>query len=321
MKVLITGGTGFIGYHLSKALAKKDCEVTICDNLSRGKMDDELKDLIDLDNVKFVECDLTKKEDLDKLEKDYDFLYHLAAINGTKHFYERPHEVLRVNVLATINLLDWFITTKCKKILFTSSSETYAGTIKTFNGQIPTPEDIPLSIEDIKNPRWSYGGSKILGELFFINYARIHNFRMSIIRYHNIYGPRMGYEHVIPEFMIRALKKQNPFKIIGGKETRAFCYIEDAVKATIAVMESEKTDGEIVHIGNSKEEITIQDLAREVISLGNYSPEIKILPAPEGSVNRRCPDTTKLKNLTSFESKISLNEGLKKTYKWYSKEA
>jgi nucleoside-diphosphate-sugar epimerase len=164
-------------------------------------MDNELKSLLELDNVTYINCDLTNPNDFDKLDTNYDYVYHLAAINGTKNFYEMPQKVLRVNVLSSINLLDWYIQTKCKKILFTSSSETYAGTMRTSGFSIPTPENVPLCVDDILNPRWSYGGSKIMGELLFLNYSKMNNFDMSIIRYHNIYGGRMGYDHVIPEFI------------------------------------------------------------------------------------------------------------------------
>jgi nucleoside-diphosphate-sugar epimerase len=246
-------------------------------------------------------------------------VYHLAAINGTKNFYEMPQKVLRVNVLSSINLLDWYIQTKCKKILFTSSSETYAGTMRTSGFSIPTPEDVPLCVDDILNPRWSYGGSKIIGELLFLNYSRMNNFDMSIIRYHNIYGGRMGYDHVIPEFIVRLLKKEDPFKIFGSEETRAFCYIDDAINATQLVMENTNTNHEIVNIGNDTEEISIMELAEKLYCITNNYPNLELMPAPLGSVQRRCPDLTKIKKLTGYEPMIDLNDGLKRTFEWYTK--
>ncbi|MBI2583432.1 MAG: SDR family NAD(P)-dependent oxidoreductase [Candidatus Aenigmarchaeota archaeon] len=314
---LITGGAGFIGFHLAGYLHKNGRKVVIADNLFRGKMDDELKRLLD-SGVHFVQCDITKPEDFEQLGSGYDEVYHLAAIQGTKHFYEIPHEVLRVNVLGVINILEWFVKSKSKKILFASSSEAYAGTYRKFGVPIPTPEDVPLAIEDHFNPRWSYGGSKIIGELFFINYARMHKFPMSIIRYHNVYGPRMGHDHVIPEFCKRIFAGENPFLIKGGENTRAFCYVDDAIRATTAVMESEKTNGEIVHIGK-EEEISILDLASKMLSIAGSLPELKIEPAPEGSVHRRCPSTSKLRTLTGFVASIPLEEGLRKTMDWYRK--
>jgi len=319
MNALVTGGAGFIGFALSKALAEKGCSVTITDNLFRGKKDREFEELISRPNVTFINCDLTKPESFSKFGSPdgYSHVYHLAAINGTRLFYDMPGEVLRVNILSAMNLLEWFKTAKNAKVLFSSSSETYAGTVALGKAEIPTPENIPLTIEDPYNPRWSYGGSKILGELLFINYARKRDFRFSIVRYHNIYGPRMGTEHVIPEFVLRAGRKENPFTINGGEQTRAFCFMDDAVDATIAVMESEKTDSETIHVGNSSEEIKISELAEKVFAISGCSPKLKILPAPQGSVIRRCPDTSKLRRLTGFMARVSLETGMKKTAKWY----
>lgn len=317
-KVLVTGGAGFIGYHLSKHLAKKGNEVTIADNLFRGKMDNELKELIKMKNVKYIEVDLTKFKTFDKIGVDYDYVYHLAAINGTRYFYEIPEQVLRTNILSTLNILDWFVKSKCKKILFPSSSETYAGATRKFGLPIPTPEDIPLCIEDVKNPRWSYAGSKIIGELLFINYAKKHDFDMVIVRYHNIYGPRMGYEHVIPEFLLRIYKKTDPFPVYGNT-SRAFCYISDAVEATELVMENKNCNGEILNIGNNLEEIDMVDLAKTMFKALNYDAKIEIKSTPKGSVDRRCPNINKLKKLTYYKPKINLKTGIELTHRYYYK--
>jgi len=313
---LITGGAGFIGSHLANYLTKKNYEITICDNLFRGKPDADLDNLLKNDNVKLIICDLTKKEELKKLETDYDYVYHLAAINGTRYFYEIPHLVLKVNILTLINILDWFVDNECKKILFPSSSETYHDTTSI---TYPTPENIPLTIRDVNNPRNSYTGSKIIGELFCLNYSKIHGFPVSIVRYHNIYGPRMGYEHVIPEIIIKLLKKEDPFKIQGGEQTRSFCYVDDTVEATAMVMESSKTNGEVLNIGNDKEEIAILELLKILLNMFNFQPKIHTLPMPEGSVSRRKPSIEKIKKLIGWEPKVDLKTGLQKTIEWYKK--
>ncbi len=315
-KVLVTGGAGFIGFHLSSSLADKENNVTIVDNLFRGKKDKEFMSLMSRKNVKYIEGDLTNPETFKSLDKDYDEVYHLAAINGTKHFYESPHIVLRTNILSTLNVLDWFSTTQSKKILFSSSCETYAGTMNRFGLPIPTPEDVPLSIEDIKNPRWSYGGSKILGELMFINYAKTHRFKMSIVRYHNIYGPRMGHEHVIPEFLYRVYNKEEPF-LIRGNDKRAFCYIDDAVKATELVMKTEACNDKIINIGNDLELIPMEELAKTIFKVLNHNSRIEIQDSPAGSVSKRCPDISKLMALTGYKPEIMLQEGIMRTHHYY----
>jgi len=316
-KVLITGGAGTIGYFLGKSLASQGLAVTLADNLSRGKIDDEIKALLTKPNVKFVQFDVTDSRQFQQLEKNYDFVYHLAAINGTKNFYEIPDEVLRVGVLGVFNILDWFKNLNKGKILFTSSNEVYASIINLTGRPLPTPETVALGIEDVFNPRWSYGGSKIIGELLFINYAKKYQFPYSIVRYHNSYGPRMGNEHVMPNFFEKIIKKENPFIIYGAENTRSFCYIDDTIRATQLVMESEKTNGEIINIGNDQEEISMINLARKMFEMFDFHPEIDIREAPLGSVLRRIPDLSKIRKLTGYEPKISLAEGLRKTMAWY----
>ena len=152
------------------------------------------------------------------------------------------------------------------------------------------------------------------------NYFKKIKLPFSIIRYHNIYGPRMGFEHVIPEFCKRIFDNESPFKIFGGDNTRAFCYIDDAVKATVAIMRNSSCNGEVIHVGNSKEEVAISDLAKLMLEIDNKNTELKIENAPDGSVKRRCPDTSKLKDKTGFEAQISLKEGVSKSMEWYLNE-
>lgn len=321
-RIIVTGGSGFIGYHLSNYLSSlENTEVTVIDNHARGEADDMFADLIARENVIFLNEDLTQKNFYTKLSGRYDEIYHLAAINGTKNFYERPYEVLRVGILSLMNILEWCNKNNCGAFLFSSSSEAYAGTVNNFLADnpkfIPSDENIPLTIDDIMNPRWSYGGSKIAGELLTVNYCRKFEVPFKIIRYHNVYGIRMGYDHVLPEFFKRIYKKVNPFPIFGGQETRAFCAVADAVKATEAVMLSEKCNGEIIHIGNSSREIKIIDLLRIVLDIADFHPNIDARPAPEGCVMRRCPNTEKLFELTGFRAQIKLEDALPKMYAWY----
>jgi UDP-glucose 4-epimerase/UDP-glucuronate decarboxylase len=157
-----------------------------------------------------------------------------------------------------------------------------------------------------------------MGEFLCIYYGKKFNVPASVIRYHNIYGPRMGFKHVIPEFALRLKKQENPFNIYGGSETRAFCYVDDAVKATHLVAAAPECEGEIVHIGNATE-TTINDLARLMMDLFGESFELKECGGLSSSVSRRCPDTAKLKKLTGFEAKIDLKDGLSRTLDWYLK--
>jgi len=319
--ILITGAAGFIGFHLANSFYDKPVKVTVIDNLSRGKADEEFKKFINGKNIRYLQVDMTTTDYFTQLDNYYDEIYHLAAVNGTKYFYEKPQEVLRVNILSLIYLLEWISSDRCGKFLFTSSSEAYAGTIRAFpEGEkryVPTKEDIPLCIDNVFNERYSYGGSKLAGELLTINYARSKKIPFSIVRYHNIYGPRMGFEHVIPEFSQRIYKKQNPFDIFGGDDTRAFCYITDAVAGTKMVMESKQCNGQVIHIGNNLEEIKIEELAKKMISICNLDTVLNIQPSKIGSVSRRCPDIQRINELTGYIPKVPLDEGLKHTISWY----
>lgn len=314
---LVTGAAGFIGFHLAKHLHAAGQRVTVVDNFFRGEDDKEFSDFCQADNVLFKKLDLTNPDSMHELSDNYDYVYDLAAINGTKNFYSMPHEVLRVNLLSVINLLGWLKDKPEIPFLFASSSEAYAGSVRLGIAEVPTKETVPLCIDDVQNPRWSYGGSKLAGELLVLNYAKFYNLNTRVIRYHNVYGPRMGYDHVIPEFCERINKKANPFPIYGTDDTRTFCYASDAVKATQLVMEEEKLKNEIVNIG-SDDEITITALAEAMFGVAAWKPAVEIHPSPAGSVARRCPDLQKLKNSTGYSPKVSLDEGLRETMKWYT---
>lgn len=319
-KILITGGAGFVGYHLAKRLVTNN-EVTIADNLSRGKKDEDLEALLSDRNVSLIEADLTDRTSWSGLGSGFDDIYHLASINGTKLFYEKPHEVLRVGILSTLNAIDWFVKDNGKKdakILYTSSNEAYSGALEAFDKlPIPTPEDVPLVIADVHNPRWSYAGQKLIGELLFIHFAKAYNFRMSIVRPHNFYGPRAGYEHAIPQIIERIEKGEDPFAVYGADETRSFCYIEDAVEAIEKVMQSNKTDSGTYHIG-STEETMIADLTEKLFAVAGWKPsKLEAEASPEGSVKRRLADVSKIAKDTGWKATTPLEGGLKKTYEWY----
>ncbi len=324
-KVLITGGAGFVGFHLTKHLLKNlETEVVLIDNFHRGKMDNDFSELLKNNRVKFLNLDLTALDSYKELGNDYSHVYHLAAVNGTKHFYKIPHEVLRINTLSLIYMLEWFKdNNKDGKFCFTSSNEAYAGGLNAFGVlPIPTPEEVPLVIDDPHNPRWSYASTKLIGELFVFHYAQMHGFKALIVRPHNFYGPRAGYDHVIPEFSLRIMERSDPFEIYGGEETRTFCYIDDAVRAMQMLMDSPKTDEhpvETVHIGDF-EEVTIRELAEKLFKVVGWKPNnLEKKDSLPGSVKRRRGDIAKIQNLIDWKPEVPLEEGLKITFEWYSK--
>jgi UDP-glucose 4-epimerase len=317
-KVLLLGGAGFIGLNISKYLADKtQYTITIADNLSRGKKDEYLLAFLQNDRISLIEGDFTIPATYDLLEQDYDYVYMLASVVGVNNTLEMPHEIIRINTALIYNTLEWLKRSNVKKVLFTSTSECYAGTIDAFGYKVPTPEDIPLTIQDIGHPRFTYAVTKMLGESGFLNYSRKCGFECTIVRYHNVFGPRMGFKHVIPHLAQRFLaKNEDPFLVYGHDQTRSFCYITDAVEGTVLAMENEKSNGEIYHIG-TMEEITIEELIKEAGRYFNYQGQYENAPTYPGSVARRCPDITKANKQLGFYPKVGWREGLKDTLDWY----
>lgn len=323
MKALITGAAGAVGCYLARDLLARDYELTLVDNLQRGRRDAEFEAILNDARVTFLELDLTDPSSYASLGGGYDYVYHLAAVNGTRLFYEIPEVVLRTNTLSLIYLLDWFKEyNRASKFCFTSSNEAYASALDAFGVlPFPTPENVPLVIADPYNPRWSYASTKLIGELFVIHYAQRYNLKAIIVRPHNFYGPRSGYDHVIPDFCGRVNASVDPFPIYGSDESRSFCYLEDAVEAMRLLMESSVGDKapETVHIG-SQREITMGELADLLFKVAGWRPAtIQHSKSPPGSVKRRQPDIQKIKLLVGWEPRTSLEDGLRRTLDWYRK--
>ncbi|MYY07923.1 NAD-dependent epimerase/dehydratase family protein [Streptomyces sp. SID4919] len=316
-KILITGGAGFIGLHLARRLAD-DCDVTLLDDFSRGRSDAQLSEL--LGRVTLVEHDLTTPVPPGLLADDYSEVYHLAAVVGVVHSNDDPRRVLRTNLLTTIHLLDWFAALSGATLCFASSSEAYAGSVEAGAAPVPTTEDVPLLMPDPTVSRSSYGFSKITGEVLCRTYARTHGFALRMVRFHNVYGPRMGYDHVIPQFIERLLSGADPFEIHGADQTRAFCYVTDAVEAIVALTALPTKETLLVNVGNDEEEVVIEDLARHTFDTVGRHPELDIRSAPPLSPQRRLPDLTRLRELTGYRPAVDLREGLRRTHAWYAED-
>ena len=308
---LVTGGTGFIGSNICKLLLRKNYAVKIFDNNFRGNLDkiENIKQ-----KVKFIKGDIRNIKSLNRAMKKTDAVIHLAYINGTKYFYTKPILTLDIAMKGIINIIDTCIKNKVKELYLASSSEVYQ-TPDT----IPTDETEPLRIPDIFNPRYSYGGGKILTELMGIHYGKKYFKKLIIFRPHNVYGPDEGREHVIPDFIskFRLINKKNKkFKIQGsGKEVRSFIYIDDFVNAFDLILKHGKHLN-IYNIGTD-EKIKIIDLAHKMAKIFNKKIKIKKRSLLKGSTKYRVPDVTKINKL-GFKKKYNLNSGLIKTINWNS---
>ena len=301
---LVTGGNGFIGRNIVSLLLKKNYKILVLDDGSRGTFN-----ITKNKNIKYIKGDIREKKLLNKCLKKVDAVIHLAYINGTRYFYEKPDVILDVAVKGLINVFDGCKKYKIKELYLASSSEVYQTPLK-----IPTDENEMLKIPDIYNPRYSYGGGKILTELMGINYGKKFFKRLVIFRPHNVYGPNMGNEHVIPEF-IKKMKsiKNKSFKIQGsGNEIRSFIYIEDFINAFDLILHKGKHLN-IYNIGTN-EKIKIKDLAKKIAKIFNKKIEVRKSPLKEGGTKIRVPNIKKIKML-GFKTKYSLDSGLNKILK------
>ena len=286
-RILVTGSSGFIGHHLVTALEKQGHTVIHADRITG--------------------IDLTNKELVDQLP-DVDIVVHLAAHNGTKHFYEKPLDVIRDSVLPTQYLVDRYAG-KVERFVFSGTCESYAGAVDLFNWSVPTDETVPLVVTDVTNPRWSYGGSKIVNELQITASHSQLGQEYTIIRYHNVYGPGQR-DHFIPEFFERA--KSGDLSLKGWENTRSFMYISDAVRATIQIIFDANCSNQIINVGVDNE-ISIKDLATMILCEAGIVGELVLEPAPLGSVKRRCGNLEKMNRLLNFVSEVSLAQGIKRT--------
>ncbi|GAA0909252.1 NAD-dependent epimerase/dehydratase family protein [Pseudonocardia zijingensis] len=310
MRALVLGGAGFIGVHLTRRLLEAGRSVTIVDDFSRGRQDTELARL----DVPVIPADLTRRDAYDRLPRGWDEVYLLVAVLGVRNVVGDPARVLRVNTLAVLNLLDWI--EPGARLFFASTSETYAGGVNAGLVAVPTPETVPLVVEDVTAPRFTYAISKMWGEAAVVHTARAKGFPFVIGRFHNVYGPRAGTDHVIGEMSVRAIRRENPFRVWGADQARAFCYVDDATDAVVRLMDADAAVGEIVHVGSDTETV-IADLAKLVLRLADFTPDLQALPAPPGAVARRVPDLTKLRALTGYEPRVPLEEGVRRTFAWY----
>lgn len=316
-KVFILGGGGFIGSAIARILVNRgNYDITIGDNFYHNQNDEEFMNFIDSNNIKLIYDDFSDPLVFEKLDLYYDDFYMLASMIGVNFTLKNPHEVIRVNTALIYNSLEWLKNVKVKNVLFTSTSECYSGTIEKFQYKIPTDENIPLCIDDISHPRWTYAATKILGESGFLNYSKYLGFNCKIIRYNNIIGPKMGFGHIIPHLVERFIACENPFQIYGAEQTRSFCHIYDGALGTIQAMECEKANHHIFHIGNDVE-ITIEEFVKTAGDYFGYNGKYQNAITYPGSVSRRCPDLSKSRQLFDFQLKYSWQEALYYAMDWY----
>jgi nucleoside-diphosphate-sugar epimerase len=322
---LVTGGAGFIGAALCHRLVREGHEVWALDRMSRGKRERLPPE------VRVIAGDVRNTTDIDHaFSRSPDVVWHLAYVQGTQTFYADPKDVIDVALRGVMNVLSAIeychgVEEYRPDLFLVSSSEVYQNPPA---GMYPTPESVPLSVPDVTNPRYSYGGGKIAQELAVLAYQQAGLLNRAVIaRPHNIYAADAGRDHVIPQFVMRladlvaaGTPEPIPFPIQGsGQETRSFCHIDDCIEAFMVLLDHGADRG-VYHVGNPDDEFTIAQLAHLVADV--LDVEIVVQPGelPKGSPTRRKPAIGKLQAL-GFEPKVHLREGLRATAEWYVNQA
>jgi nucleoside-diphosphate-sugar epimerase len=317
-RYLVTGGTGFLGSALVRRLVAAGHAVRVLDDNSRGAPH---RLAACAGRVELIDADIRNAPSVTAAAKGVDCVVHMAAINGTEFFYRKPEAVLDVAVRGMLAVVDACRANGVGDLVIASSSEVYQTP-----PMVPTPEAVPLVVPDVFNPRYSYGGGKLLSELIAVNYGRAGFERVVIFRPHNVYGADMGWEHVIPQFALRAAVATRgakgrtvDFAIQGsGLQTRAFVHVDDFTDGLMRVI-AHGQHLAIYNIGND-EEITIGDLARRIVEIFGCTANLRPSEAPAGGTDRRCPDITRLRAL-GYAPRIGLGDGLPDVVRWYAENA
>lgn len=308
MKVLITGGAGFIGSHLAEELIKDGHRVIVLDDLSTGRLEN-IAHLRENGNLELVIGTILNIYLLDKLIERCDVIFHLAAAVGVELIVKKPLESLTTNIKGSENVLEMALRYN-KKILIASTSEIYG---KNVNGPLKETDDRILG-SPLKT-RWGYSTAKAVDEMLAYVYWKEKELPSIIVRLFNTVGPRQtgAYGMVMPRFVSQALNNELLTVYGTGKQTRCFLHVKDAVSAMIKLINEPAAVGEVFNIG-AQEEISIEELAKKIIKMTKSSSKVKYIPYDKAyeegfeDMQRRVPDTTKIKKLISFEPTFKLQE-------------
>ena len=309
MRVLITGGAGFIGSHLADELIKAGDNVTVLDDLSTGRFEN-IEHLDGNKSFNFVEDTILHEDLVDKLVEKIDVVYHLAAAVGVDLIVKKPLESLVTNIKGSEIVLE-MVHRYHKKVLITSTSEIYG---KNTNG--PLKEDDDRILGSPLKSRWSYSTAKAVDEMLAYEYWRQKKVPTVIVRLFNTVGPRQtgAYGMVVPRFVTQALKNEDITVYGDGKQSRCFLHVKNVVTALTKLMNNEKAVGNVFNIG-SQEEITIEELAKKIIKIAKSSSKIVYIPYDKAyeegfeDMQRRVPDTAKVKAAIGFKPTMDL-EGI-----------
>lgn len=314
--VLITGGAGFIGSHLVESLLEKGGSIRIADNFSRGK-ESNIEPFIE--KIDLLKADLTRRKNCVKATENIDYVFHLAAsVGGIQYIKKENVGGLTPSVQMNTHMLEGARENDVERFLFTSSACVYKQKTEELN-RFKEGDAYPA------NPHSTYGWAKLLGEIACESYHEDYGIKCSIPRIFNVYGERENldpkWSHVIPSLIRKAiLYPEVKFKIFGdGTQERGFMYVDDCVEGLIRCMER-KADGDPINLGNGEEVVSINELAGRIIKLSGKDIEIEHDTSGPRGTYKYCADTTKMEEALGWSPKVTLDEGLKKTYEWAERE-
>jgi UDP-glucose 4-epimerase len=317
VRVLITGGAGFLGSHLAEAWLERGDEVTALDPAA----DLKVRHLRANPRFRLIRESVLKRDILEGLVAWADLVYHLAAVVGVEHYVGDPYQVLTVNINGTQEVLTAAFRHQ-KKVVFSSTSEIYGRSTT-----VPFDEDGDRVLGSTRIDRWCYATSKAAGEHLCFAFARM-GLRVVVLRYFNVYGPRldqMDRGRVVTIFMGQLLRGE-PLTVIGdGAQTRTFTYVDDAVRATVAAGVVPGAEGQAINVG-SEEEVEIRDLAARMIRIGGSSSRLLFVPKEAvydhgyEDIPRRVPAVRRMHELLSVRAGVTLDDGLRQTIEWFKRQ-
>ncbi len=318
MRVLITGGAGFLGSHLADVLLARGDEVYVMDIAQDHKIRHHLGN----SRFHYVRDSVLSREILEGLIYSADLIYHFAAVVGVEHYVGDPYQVLHVNINGTQAVLNLAFKYR-KKVVFSSTSEVYGR-----SHRIPFDEDGERLLGSTRIDRWCYATSKAAGEHFCFAFHKL-GLPVVVLRYFNVYGPRMDQMdmgRVITIFMGQLLRGE-PLTVIGdGRQTRCFTYVDDAIRATVAAGLTAQAVGEVVNIGTD-EEVSIKELAELMTRLSRSRSIVKYVTQAEvygpsyEDIPRRVPSIKKMRQILGVEPQVPLVDGLQRTIEWFRQSA
>lgn len=306
--VIVTGGAGFIGSHLTRRLVNEGCQVTVIDNLCEGKLEN-IKDV--LSKIKFYQKDILDYQFLKKAFRGIDFVFHQAALRSVLRSVKNPFDTNRVNIEGTLNVLLAARENRIKRVIFASSSSVYGEQKAKVLKETLCP-----------NPLSPYALSKLAGELYMKQFFTLYGLETISLRYFNVFGPFQDptseYAAVIPIFITQMLKNQSPTIHWDGNQSRDFTYIKNVVEANILAMKAKKTCGQIVNICEGKT-VSINQLFKTLNQILDKNIKSKTGPKRPGDIRRTLGDISLAKKLLKYKVKVSFEKGLEKTVEWFKK--